>query len=938
MIHRHQSTGNRDISHRLSRSQGSVASSVSGSNTNSSSSRADVVPESIPKSQSNWKILDLLKLQNSSKPSRSTSIKAKGRPSTAATLSKGNYSPPPPPLKSPKTSPREKSVNRCICCGTILTFIPNSYKFKCGVCHTTNEFGPLNIGPDNFNPDIHPHLISYKYVRKLVDKCVSVKESEVRSLNPKSLHEIFEPLSNYLLQSFSNLVVLNNSFKLRRASRRAHYSTSNIDYYDIRHTFNMLTRLPTKRPLYNALYGSNESLKKLNTSLIDDPRNIAWVLILLEIPFLSRALTHTSNEKEIRSMVDVPEIKSLCYEILKRCFGILAQTSNTTTNNYLASWMSKLTNEEFISKVELINLYITFHLKKYFYIANNPLLMRRRSSHTRNASNGAGSSSEYMESSNLKEDLEAELSNFNTPLNQITHSFNGFGSSIGGANSKETKIKIHLYGNDWHFKTAGLVLSIFFKSNLIRYKANKLPINIFYNSLVDFVNIKLDFDSWQTNQNAIKNSNANNNQPELQTVIDYINGKQNPVNEGASYFFCQYPFLISLGGKISVLEYEARRQMERKAEEAFINSLDKRVAMDVYFKVQVRRNYIVQDSLRAIQMNNSNLKKSLRVKFLGEPGIDAGGLKKEWFLLLTKELFSFEAGMLINVEDSNYYWFNISKNDNYDLYYLFGSILGLAIYNSTILELKFSMILYKLLLGLPIGLSDYQELYPISCDNLFKLRDYDDDTLDLLDLTFEVSFNDSRGKVITKELIPGGSKVKVSSDNREYYIDKYSRFFMVDGFGNKIDSFINGFNNVIGGNALSLFSAEEIQLLLCGSEESKLDIDILKSITKYNGWLSREVAIESSIIKWFWDFLEELPYQKQKKFLLFVTGSDRLPATGIQNLNFKITLLNNGKKSHRLPVAHTCFNELALYNYETQDIMVQKISQAVEGSSGFGIK
>jgi hypothetical protein len=33
------------------------------------------------------------------------------------------------------------------------------------------------------------------------------------------------------------------------------------------------------------------------------------------------------------------------------------------------------------------------------------------------------------------------------------------------------------------------------------------------------------------------------------------------------------------------------------------------------------------------------LKKKLKVSFIGEPGLDMGGLTKEWFLLLVRQIF-----------------------------------------------------------------------------------------------------------------------------------------------------------------------------------------------------------------------------------------------------------------------------------------------------------
>lgn len=43
--------------------------------------------------------------------------------------------------------------------------------------------------------------------------------------------------------------------------------------------------------------------------------------------------------------------------------------------------------------------------------------------------------------------------------------------------------------------------------------------------------------------------------------------------------------------------------------------------------------------MRSIKEHRHDFKKSLKIEFVNEPGVDGGGLKKEWFLLLTKELF-----------------------------------------------------------------------------------------------------------------------------------------------------------------------------------------------------------------------------------------------------------------------------------------------------------
>lgn len=54
-----------------------------------------------------------------------------------------------------------------------------------------------------------------------------------------------------------------------------------------------------------------------------------------------------------------------------------------------------------------------------------------------------------------------------------------------------------------------------------------------------------------------------------------------------------------------------------------------------------------------------------------------------------------------------FYWFNpFASVEELGAYRLIGKMMGLAIYNSIILDLHFPLAVYKKLLGLPINLRD----------------------------------------------------------------------------------------------------------------------------------------------------------------------------------------------------------------------------------------
>ena len=111
----------------------------------------------------------------------------------------------------------------------------------------------------------------------------------------------------------------------------------------------------------------------------------------------------------------------------------------------------------------------------------------------------------------------------------------------------------------------------------------------------------------------------------------------------------------------------------------------------------------------------------------------------------------------------------------------------------------------------------------------------------------------------------------------------------------------------------------------------------LRGVTRYKHWGYYHVDVDNAlVIRWFWRYFAALEPKNQRRLLMFVTGSDRIPATGISTMLFTITRL--GGDSDRLPVSHTCFNELCLYEYKTRQKFIEKLTMAVEESQGFGLK
>lgn len=57
-------------------------------------------------------------------------------------------------------------------------------------------------------------------------------------------------------------------------------------------------------------------------------------------------------------------------------------------------------------------------------------------------------------------------------------------------------------------------------------------------------------------------------------------------------------------------------------------------------RIHVRRSHIINDSIRAFSKPNFNVSKMLKVIFVGEPSVDDGGPRREFFELLMREAFT----------------------------------------------------------------------------------------------------------------------------------------------------------------------------------------------------------------------------------------------------------------------------------------------------------
>ena len=531
--------------------------------------------------------------------------------------------------------------------------------------------------------------------------------------------------------------------------------------------------------------------------------------------------------------------------------------------------------------------------------------------------------------------MEELINNFHNFLNVLI--------IIIGKNRDTTEIEDENDKN--YYKKFGLLLEYYIKCfdnihtvneiyNIIDYKCfyneelnHNFDINIEYNFYLK--NQKLN--NIETNDNFINNNNEFN-----------INTFKRDIHN-LNFTLLSYTWLFDAGIKYEIINlYNTHYQKDimlstinnnlPEIEELLYNNSQNSNAFninDLFFNIRVRRDHLIEDTLNEI--SKQEIKKfrfPLKVEFIGEDGVDEGGLKKEFFMLLTHEIFNFQNNMFTYNTKTNLFTFNYFSNEQIIKYELIGIIFGLAIYNSTIINVKFPKAIYKKLLNIEPNFNDIEECDPELYKNLLFLYETQEKCLEeKLDMNFTALIN-KNGKKIEIPLIENGENIKINNENKNKYVDLYIDWYLNKSINEYFTKFKEGFYKVFDEDLTKILTEDELELILCGNEI--IDLEDLKQNCKYTDGYN----CESETIKYFWEILFEFSDENKKKFLMFVTGCDRTPINGMRTVKFIIT--KNGDDIQKLPSAHTCFNNLILPDYKNKEILKEKLIISINYSQGFG--
>lgn len=352
----------------------------------------------------------------------------------------------------------------------------------------------------------------------------------------------------------------------------------------------------------------------------------------------------------------------------------------------------------------------------------------------------------------------------------------------------------------------------------------------------------------------------------------------------------------------------------------------------------VRRDHVFLDSYKALYYKSGEEIKNgkLNIRFNGEEGIDAGGVSREWFAVMARQMFNPDYA-LFNPVASDRTTFHPNKlsgiNEEHLSFFKFiGRVIGKALYEGRLLDAHFSRAVYRRMLGKSVSLKDMETLDLDYYRSLVWILEND-----ITDVTFE-TFSaeiETFGVTETVDLVPGGRDIPVTEENKQEYVRLVVEHKLVKSVEDQLNHFLGGFHDIVPAELVSIFNEQELELLISGLPD--IDVDDWKNTTEYHNYTAT-----SPQIQWFWRAVKSFDEEERAKLLQFVTGTSKVPLNGFKELEgmngfAKFNIHRDYSSKDKLPTSHTCFNQLDLPEYDSYEQLRQQLYTAVTaGNEYFG--
>ncbi len=327
----------------------------------------------------------------------------------------------------------------------------------------------------------------------------------------------------------------------------------------------------------------------------------------------------------------------------------------------------------------------------------------------------------------------------------------------------------------------------------------------------------------------------------------------------------------------------------------------------------VRKNivdYLVQ---LFFTMSSAQILAPLVISFIGEDGVDAGGLKSDAYSLFFKELMESEKNLFESYNHAPYLPKAMKDNEQSlsdeekKLYYTIGRIMfRVAIVDRIPIGVQFPNFFFRYLK------KGVEEEF-----SLADLKNFDEDLFNgvssVLHIDLPVNSN-----TIEWDFEDGSDHAEyVTNENKSDYVNRKVRYTLIGSRVEALDSIRDGFFDS-SYNYKMVMNCDEslLRLLICGREtiDTKQLIAAIE-FSRFDG--------DSKTPNEVLDLIQEFNAEQKRKFVHYITGLNTLPTK--MNKKINITKFDN---IQALPMSSTCFWTLYLPDYGDKQVILDKLQYA----------
>ena len=343
-------------------------------------------------------------------------------------------------------------------------------------------------------------------------------------------------------------------------------------------------------------------------------------------------------------------------------------------------------------------------------------------------------------------------------------------------------------------------------------------------------------------------------------------------------------------------------------------------------QLSLRRDQVFLDSFKSLYFKSPDEMKygKLSIRFHGEEGVDAGGVTREWFQVLSRQMFNPDYALFVPVAaDRTTFHPNKLSTINPEHLYFFkfiGRVIGKALYEGRALDCHFSRAVYKRILGKPVSIKDMETLDLDYYKSLLWMLE--NDITDIITENF-CDETEAFGDTQIVDLIENGRNIPVTEENKQEYVQLLVEYRLTGSVHAQLEEFLKGmhfpqrltcdhtdvglgFHDIVPAELISIFNEQELELLISGLPD--IDVDDWKNNTEYHNF-----STSSPQIQWFWRAVRSFDKEERAKLLQFVTGTSKVPLNGFKELEgmngfSRFNIHRDYGNKDRLPSSHTCFN------------------------------